>query len=69
MVLFETDHVFMMKTIQCWPIEQHNLLWDHVPYKLGLAVRVAACTSLSVTLHKSLLSFISVFPHLKAGAA
>lgn len=32
--LFETDHVFMMKTIQCWPIEQHSLLWDHVSHKL-----------------------------------
>lgn len=33
-----------------------------------LAVPVAACISLSVTLNKSPLSFIRVFPHLKAGA-
>lgn len=33
-----------------------------------LAVPVAVCTSLSITLHKSPLSSVGVFPHLKAGA-
>lgn len=68
MVLFETDNVFMMKTIQCWPTEQHSLLCDQVPYKLSSSCD-CGCLHQSFC-HSPQIStfFIRVFPLLKAGA-
>lgn len=63
MVLFETDHVFMMKT---GPLNSTACFGIMSPTNCDLALPVVACILLFVTLHKSPLSSIRVVPHLKA---